>query len=58
MADVVASCLGGNETEIRTQVSILDGGEVIDLHNWLKDIDDGLRDRWYELGSPTPELLK
>ncbi len=42
----------------RHRVKQLDADAVIGWHNRLKELDDMLRDRWYELDCPHPELLK
>lgn len=49
---------GLDRDDQKQQVAKLDGEDVIFAHNRLKELDDLLRERWFEVGSPHPELLK
>jgi hypothetical protein len=43
---------------VKLKVDLMGAEEVIAAHNALKDVDDLLKDRWYALGAPDPELLR
>ncbi len=58
LADVLLAALGDNPADAAILINLFDAEAVITSHNLLKDLDDKLRERWYDLGCPQPERLK